>query len=109
MRKEKVNALLSGKVVSSFLKIHSEIVSVLENFIVKFPCFKKITEVLVWLQNGVKIKKWVVCGKRIDYQKGKRDEALFCFKKIKTSWLFFNFCVQFPCQLKLKNRTQINY
>ena len=51
MRKEKVNALLGGKVVSSFLKRYSEIVSVLENFI----------------------------------------------------------CVQFPCQLKLKNRTQINY
>lgn len=78
MRKEKVNALLGGKVISSFLKRHSEIVPILDSFIIKFPCFKKITEVLAWLQNDIKIKKCVVCGKRIDYQKGKRDEALFC-------------------------------
>lgn len=78
MRKEKVNALLGGKVISSFLKRHSEIVPILDDFIVKFPCFKKVTEVLAWLQNDIKIKKCVVCGKRIDYQKGKRDEALFC-------------------------------
>ena len=78
MRKEKVNASLGGKVISSFLKRHPEIVPVLDGFILKFPCFKKTTEVLAWLQNDVKIKKCIVCGKRIDYQKGKRDEALFC-------------------------------
>jgi hypothetical protein len=78
MKKEKVNALLGGKVVSSFLKRHQEIVPILENFIIKFPCFKKVTEVLAWLQNGVKIKKCIVCGKRIDYQNSKREKALFC-------------------------------
>lgn len=78
MRKERVNALLGGKVISSFLKRHPEIVPVLNNFVQKFPCFKKTTEVLAWLQNDVKIKKCVICGKRIDYQKGKRHEALFC-------------------------------
>ena len=78
MKKERVNALLGGKVVSSFLKRHPEIVPVLESFIQKFQCFKKTTEILAWLQNDVKIKKCVICGKRIDYQKGKRDEALFC-------------------------------
>lgn len=35
------------------------------------------TEVLAWLQNGVKIKKCVVCGKRIDYQKSKREKCYF--------------------------------
>lgn len=78
MRKEKVNASLGGKVISSFLKRHPDLEHFLEQFIIKFPCFKKTTEVLAWLQNDVKIKKCVICGRRIDYQKGKRDEALFC-------------------------------
>lgn len=85
MKKENVNASLGGKVVSSFLKRHPEIVSELENFINHFPCFKKITEVLAWLQNNIKIKKCVICGNRIDYQKGKRDESLFCSMKCRKS------------------------
>lgn len=78
MKKENTNALLGGKVVSSFLKRHPEVYHSLIKFIHNFPCFKKPTEVLSWLQNGVKIKKCAVCGKRIDYQKGKRNESLFC-------------------------------
>lgn len=78
LKKEKVSALLGGKVVSSFLKRHPEIISPLEDFIQKFPCFTKITQVIAWLQNDVEIKKCKVCGKRIDYEKGKRDKSLFC-------------------------------
>ena len=85
MKKENVNASLGGKVVSSFLKRHPEIIPVLDNFIIKFPCFKKTTEVLAWLYTGIKIKKCVVCGNRIDYQKGKRDESLFCSMKCRKS------------------------
>lgn len=85
MKKERVNASLGGKVVSSFLKKHPEIISTLENFIQKFPCFKKTTEVLSWLYSGLKIKKCVVCGTRIDYNKGKRDESLFCSMKCRKS------------------------
>lgn len=85
MKKEKVNASLGGKVVASFLKRHPEIISDLEDFIIKFPCFKKITEVLAWLYTGLKIKKCVVCGNRIDYNKGKREESLFCSMKCRKS------------------------
>ena len=85
MQKEKVNASLGGRVVSSFLKRHPEIIKDLENFIERFPCFKKITEVLAWLYTGLEIKKCIVCGTRIDYNKGKRDESLFCSMKCRKS------------------------
>jgi hypothetical protein len=85
MIKEKVNASLGGKVVSSFIKRHPEIIPTLENFIQKFPCFKKTTEVLSWLYSGLKIKKCIVCGTRIDYNKGKRNESLFCSMKCRKS------------------------
>lgn len=81
MKKEKVNAIHGGNSVTSFLKRHSEYIAYLENFITKFPSFKKITEVLAWLQNGVRIKKCIICGKRISYTNSKNSSSLYCSRK----------------------------
>ena len=86
MKKENFNANKGGSAISSFLKRHPEIVSYIENnFMKKFPCFEKTSEVLSWIQNKLKIRKCLNCGKRLTYTNSRKGGSVACSKECSKS------------------------
>lgn len=81
MKKEKVNPIRGGIGIIYFLRRHPEINEYLQNFIIKFPCFEKVGEVLAWIQNDVKIKKCPNCKKRLTYNRSKSSHTVSCGNK----------------------------
>lgn len=86
MEKEKFNANKGGLAISYFMKRHPEIVSYLrDDFMKKFPCFEKESEVLSWIQNKLRIKKCLNCGKRLTYTNSRKGSSVACSKECSKS------------------------
>lgn len=83
--KENFNANKGGSAISTFMKKHPEIKKYLTEFIQKFPCFEKETEVLAWLKNGMKIRKCINCGKRLTYRNTQKGRSVACSKECSKS------------------------
>ena len=86
MKAEKFNANKGGSAISYFMKRHPEIVSYLrDDFMKRFPCFEKESEVLSWIQNGLKIKRCLNCGKRLTYTNSRKGGSVACSKECSKS------------------------
>lgn len=68
MKAEKFTTTNGGSVISAFLKKHPEFQKFIDNFIIKFSCFEKSSDVLSWLSRDIKITKCLNCGKRLTYR-----------------------------------------
>ena len=85
MEQEHFNANKGGSVITFFMKKYPEIMDVVRNFMMKFPCFEKESEVLSWLQNGLKIRKCLNCGKRLTYTNTRKGRSVACSKECSKS------------------------
>ena len=85
MKQEHFNANKGGSAVTFFMKKHPEIMDIVRNFMMKFPCFEKESEVLSWLQNGLKICKCLNCGKRLTYTNSRKGRPVACSKECSKS------------------------
>ena len=85
MLKERLNANKGGSAITFFLKRHPEITKFLDTFILHFTCFEKHSEVLSWLQNNIKIKKCLNCGKRLTYTNSRKGSSVACSKECSKS------------------------
>ena len=85
MKQEHFNANKGGSAITYFMKKHPEIMKTVKDFMVKFPCFEKESEVLSWLQNGLKIRKCLNCGKRLTYTNTRKGRSVACSKECSKS------------------------